>query len=214
MKGLTLLEMLISISIIGIIMAVVYGAYMSNVDAIQMTRQEAEVTQKARIVFDRMGKDLASAFIGTGMGEEEGENLLVFIGQDIETDGYPADRLDFTSLSHLPMAGAGPWTDLCEVSYFLEAGPEGTGFVLFRRDDAFLDGNPLEGGPSFEIADGIKSFDVTFQDQGGEVYEGWNSLEGEQKGRLPSLISIRLVLTNGDDVDRLFQISFRPELAG
>lgn len=214
MKGLTLLEMLISISIIGIIMAVVYGAYMSNVDAIQMSRQEAEVTQKARIVFDRMGKDLASAFIGTGMGEEEEENVLVFIGQDFETDGYPADRLDFTSLSHLPMAGAGPWTDLCEVSYFLEAGPEGTDFVLFRRDDAFLDGNPLEGGPSFEIADGIRSFDMTFQDQGGEVYEGWNSLEGEQKGRLPSLISIRLVLTNGDDVDRLFQISFRPELAG
>ena len=214
MKGLTLLEMLISISIIGIIMAVVYGAYMSNVDAIQMSRQEAEVTQKARIVFDRMGKDLASAFIGTGMGEEEKENHFVFIGQDLETDGYPADRLDFTSLSHLPMAGAGPWTDLCEVSYFVEAGPEGAGFVLFRRDDAFLDGNPAEGGPSIEIADGIKSFDMTFQDQGGEVYEDWNSLEGEQKGRLPSLISIRLVFTNGDNIDRLFQISFRPELAG
>ena len=51
MKGLTLLEVLISISIIGIIMAVVYGAYMSNVDAIQTSRQEAEVTQKARIVW-------------------------------------------------------------------------------------------------------------------------------------------------------------------
>ena len=214
MKGLTLLEMLIAISIIGIIMAVVYGAYMSNVDAIQMSRQEAEITQKARIVFDRMGKDLASAFIGTGMGEEQEENLLVFIGQDIETDGDPTDRLDFTSLSHMPMGGAGPWTDLCEVSYFLEADPEGAGFVLFRRDDAYLDGNPVEGGPFFEIADGIKSFDMTFQDQGGEVYENWNSLEGEQKGRLPSLISIRLVFTNGDDVDRLFQISFRPELAG
>lgn len=213
MKGLTLLEVLISISIIGIIMAVVYGAYMSNVDAIQMTRQEAEVTQKARIVFDRMGKDLASAFVSTGMREEGKENILFFIGQDIETDGHGTDRLDFTCLSHLPMAGAGPWTDLCEVGYYVEAGPEETDFTLFRRDDGFLDGNPSAGGASFEIADGIRSFEVTFQDQGGEVYEDWNSLEGEQKGRLPSLVSIRMILTNGDDVDHVFQISFRPELA-
>jgi general secretion pathway protein J len=214
MKGLTLLEVLISISIIGIIMAVVYGAYMSNVDAIQLTRQEAEVAQKARIVFDRMGKDLASAFLSPGMGEEEGENVLAFIGQDIETDGFATDRLDFTSLSHLPMAGAGPWTDLCEVSYYIEAGPEETGFVLFRRDDSFLDGNPTAGGASFEIADGLKSFEISFQDQRGEIYEDWNSLEGEHKGRLPSLVSIRMTLANGDDGDRLFQISFRPELAG
>jgi general secretion pathway protein J len=214
MKGLTLLEVLISISIIGIIMAVVYGAYISNVDTIQLSQQEAAVTQKARIVFDRMGKDIASAFIDTEMGEEEGENILFFIGQDIENDGFSTDRLDFTTLSHLPIAGAGPRTDLCEVSYFLEAGSEGTGHILFRRDDAFLDGNPDEGGVSFEIADCIKDFEITFQDQRGEIIEGWNSLEGEQKGRLPSRISIRLVFANGDDMDRLFQISFRPELAG
>jgi len=43
--------------------AALYSAYTTNVEAIQIARQNGEVHQTARIVLDRMTKDLQSALI-------------------------------------------------------------------------------------------------------------------------------------------------------
>jgi len=85
MKGFTLLEVLVSMAILVIIMAALYSAYTTNVEAIQIARQNGEVHQTARIVLDRMTKDLQSALIEVSVPSDKLK--LGLVGEDREIDG-------------------------------------------------------------------------------------------------------------------------------
>src|SRR5512136_1236682 len=84
-RGFTLLEVLVSMAILVIIMAALYSAYTTNVEAIQIARQNGEVHQAARIVLDRMTKDLQSALAQLSAPSEK--IRLGLIGEDREIDG-------------------------------------------------------------------------------------------------------------------------------
>ena len=155
MKGLTLLEVLVSIAILGILMGAVYGTYTSNVEAIQIAREKGKIYQMTRIVFDRMTKDLESAFIHVSSPNEK--IRLGMIGKNQELDGKPADRIDFTTLNHTALGDEGPRTDLCEVGYLLVEDLENKGFRLFRRDDGIPDDELTDGGFSHEMAGGVRT---------------------------------------------------------
>ena len=211
MKGLTLLEVLVSIIILGIILAAIYSAYTSNVETIQIAREQSQVYQTARIVLDRMSKDLESAFIEEALSNEEMK--LGMIGKDRDIDGQDADSIDFTTLTHLPLTEKSPRTDLCEVGYYLEEDPENKGLVLYRRDDGILDDDFTEGGYSQELAGMVAGLDIIFQDSYGGEFDQWNTLEGKQAGKLPSLIKIRLTIKEQSGREHLFTTSIHPELS-
>jgi prepilin-type N-terminal cleavage/methylation domain-containing protein len=211
-RGLTLLEVLISVTITGIIMAALYGAYTSNVEAIQLTRQGSEVYQIARIALDRMSKDLESAILE--IPQLSGDSQLGFIGKNQEIDGKSADRLDFTTLTHLPLTGRAIRTDLCEVGYTIREDEETGVFVLYRRDDGSVDDDFTGGGHKNELARGVTRLDIFFQDSEGNEFEDWNSLEGEPVDQLPSLIVIKLTIGVQGVQDWTFMTSVHPALAG
>jgi type II secretion system protein J len=211
MKGFTLLEVLVSVVILGILMGAIYGTYTSSVEAIQIAREKGKIYQMTRIVFDRMTKDLESALINASYSNE---NIrLGMIGKNQELDGKPADRIDFTTLNHLAPGDEGPQTDLCEVGYQIVEDSENKEFKLFRRDDGIPDDELTDGGFSHEMAGGITGFDIIFQDENGQEFDDWNSTEGAQAAKLPSLITIKLSITDEDAREYLFTTSIRPALA-
>jgi prepilin-type N-terminal cleavage/methylation domain-containing protein len=188
MKGLTLLEVLVSIAILGILMGAIYGTYTSTVEAIQVAREKGKIYQMTRIVFDRMTKDLESALIHVSSPHEK--IRLGMIGKNQELDGKPADRIDFTTLNHLALGGEGPQTDLCEVGY------------------------QIDGGFSHEMASRVTGLDIIFQDEKGNEFDDWNSTGGEHAGKLPSLITIKLSIMDEETREYLFTTSIHPALAG
>ncbi len=212
MKGLTLLEVLVSISILAIIMAAIYGAYSTNVEAIQLARHNSEVYQMARIVFERMTKDLESTFLEIPLYSDSPE--LGLIGKNREIDGKPADRLDFTTLTHIPLTDEGLQTDLCEVGYKIVEDEENEEFVLYRRDDGVVDSDFTEGGYSGELARMVTALDIVFENSEGEEFHDWNTLEEEHAETLPSLITIRLTIRGKQGRERTFTTSVHPALAG
>lgn len=212
MKGLTLLEVLVSIAILGILMGAIYGTYTSSVEAIQVAREKGRVYQVSRIVFDRMTKDLESAFMGIGAPSEK--MRLGMIGKNQELDGKPADRIDFTTLNHLAVGAEGPQTDLCEVGYQVVEDSEKEGFKLFRRDDGTPDDELIDGGFSHEMADRVSGLDIVYQDENGEEFDNWNSAEAQHGGGLPSLITVKLSLMDDKGREYLFATSIHPPLAG
>ena len=152
MKGFTLLEVLISIAITAMVMAAIYGAYTSNLGAIQAARQSGLVNQTARIILDRMCRDLESAFITAPPApDSETTPRTGLLGADREIDGMAADRFDFTSLSHLPLSETDLHTDLCEIGYHLEADEEEGCLIIYRRDQAIPDQDLSEGGRTTEL---------------------------------------------------------------
>jgi type II secretion system protein J len=212
MKGFTLLEILVSVAIASIIMAALYGAYTSNVEAIQTARQGGAMFQTARIALDRVSKDMKSAFLKTGLPGKSSQTGMIC--EDQEIDGRPADRIDFTSLAHVRQTERGLRTDLCEIGYYLETDSDDETLVLYRRDTGIVDDDLTEGGRAFELARMVTGFNLVFRNTIGEDLDEWNTLEGTQKDTLPCLIRIELTLKDQLGQERIFMTSIHPELAG
>ena len=210
-EGFTLLEVLVSMAILVIIMAALYSAYTTNVEAIQIARQNGEVHQTARIVLDRMTKDLQSALIQGSVPSEKIK--LGLVGQDREIDGRRADRVDFTTVTHLSLTEKGPASDLCEIGYLIDEDEDGKSLVLLRRDDPSVDEDFTVGGSLQEMARNVLEFNLTYQDSTGEESEAWNTLEGSPGAGLPVLIKVRLVLRDELDREHVFSTTIHPELA-
>jgi len=210
-RGFTLLEVLVSMAILVIIMAAIYSAYTTNVEAIQIARQNGEVHQAARIVLERMTKDLQSALIQVSVPSEK--IRLGLVGEDREIDGKRADRLDFTTVSHLALNEKDPASDLCEIGYMIEEDPEAKVLVLFRRDDPSVDEDFTKGGSLLEMARNVMEFNITYLDSRGEESDKWNTLEGLPGSGLPVLIKVRLVLKDELNREHVFSTTVHPELA-
>jgi prepilin-type N-terminal cleavage/methylation domain-containing protein len=210
MKGMTLLEVLFAVSIMGIVMVVIYGAYTSNLETIQIARENAIVNQTARIVLDRMRKDLQSAIVLTSF--QPGKVRLGMVGKDEEIDGRPADKLDFTSLAHVPTRKGGLRTDLCEVGYFVEEALEGDYLILYRRDDESPDEDFKEGGTREELARMVTGLDIVYEDASGKEQKEWNTLEGKPGKGLPNIVKVRLTLRDALGREHLFTAGVHPEL--
>jgi type II secretion system protein J len=213
LKGFTLLEVLVSVAILAIIMAALYSAYTSNVEAIQIARENGQVEQMARIVLDQMSKDLESAISELPVPSENVQ--LGLIGKTEEGDGNRLDRIDFTTLTHLALNDQGPSTDLCEVGYRIVQDAEQQNIlVLLRRDERSPDEDFTEGGNIQEMARNVVEFKITYQNSQGEELDNWNSAQSDAASQLPVLIKIRLVLKDGLEREHVFTTSIHPELAG
>ena len=213
LRGFTLLEVLVSVAILAIIMAAVYSAYTSNVEAIQIARENGQVQQTARIVLDRMSKDLQSALSEIAVPSEK--IRLGLIGKTEEREGKRLDRIDFTTLTHLALTDQGSGTDLCEVGYsVVEDSEQEDILLLMRRDDGSPDEDFTEGGNAQEMARNVVEFKITYEDSGGEELDGWNAEESGAASGLPVLIKVRLVLKDSLEREHVFTTSIHPELAG
>jgi hypothetical protein len=191
---------------------VVYGAYISNVEAVSLARNEAEIYQQARIAMDRMAVDLESSIVEMHVKDENIE--FGMIGENREINGHPADTVNFTAFSHLSLVGKTPKTDLCEIGFELTEEHAEQILFLQRREDYIPDENIKEGGTSHELAWNVGGLNIVYEDGQGDRFDEWNTFEGQHKGSLPSLITIRLTLNDPEGRERTFELSVHPGLAG
>ncbi len=213
LRGFTLLEVLVSVAILAIIMAAVYSAYTTNVEAIQIARENGQVQQTARIVLDQMSKDLQSAISELTVPSDK--IRLGLIGKTEEKEGKRLDRVDFTTLTHLVLSSQSPNTDLCEVGYRVVEDPDQQNvLVLMRRDEASPDVDFTEGGDLQEMARNVVEFKITYEDSQGEELDRWDAGDSGSASLLPVLVKVRLVLKDSLEREHVFITSIHPELAG
>jgi prepilin-type N-terminal cleavage/methylation domain-containing protein len=210
MKGLTLIEILLALSIFGIVMFVLYGAYTSNLEAIQIADENAKVNQTARIVLDLMRKDLQSAIAQTP--GQPGSIPLGLTGKNEELRGRPVDRIDFTTLHRLSRASTAGAMDVCEIGYFVEEETEGDRLILYRREDITPDEDFTKGGKTEDLTRMIIALDITYEDGRGENHEEWKAQSTTTGTSLPAVIRIRLTLVDRLGREHLFMTGVHPEL--
>ncbi|MEW6664876.1 MAG: prepilin-type N-terminal cleavage/methylation domain-containing protein [Thermodesulfobacteriota bacterium] len=210
MRGFTLLEVLIAMAILVVIGSAVYTSYISNVETIRAGRSKSEVHQRARIILDVMAKDLESAInVAPSAGSVQ---PLGMIGTNGSLDRSPADRIDFTTVTHLAFRMGEPKTDLCSVGYRVGKGEEGQ-FVLYRRDDGFPGQDIAGGGREEELSDMITGLDIIYVDSRGRASDEWDSFRKQTGDGLPTLIRITLILRDPDAREHVFRSSVHPEFA-
>jgi len=209
--GFTLLEVLVSMAILIIVITAVYEAFISEVSSVKAAREGEQVNQTARIVLERISEDLVSAVTDS---PEKLQNLqLGMVCKDGEEDGHALDQIDFTSFSHMEAGGGDPETDLCEIGYSLEKDPDRAGFILYRRDTAPPDDDLSQGGRKFQLARNVGGLNFRFEDGVEQGLDSWDTLAGEKRGVLPSLITVELTVLDDEGKGHLFVTSVHPALS-
>ena len=169
-SAFTLIELVISSSLMALILASGYVCLSSALSSQKMIQARAEVAQTARVAMGLISADLRSACL---LSKD-----FQFLGMDRMLGDIEADNLDFGTHNYTPRRlGEG---DFCEVSYFVGLEPESGKFALWRRRDPTLDDEPLAGGSREEIARGIRGLRFEYYD-GWEWFDDWGDPEGKGK---------------------------------
>ncbi len=212
-RGFTLFEVLITLSILGVVLSLLYLTFHQSMAVMAETDDRAEVIQQGRMILERMAGDLKGAVI---IIQKEGFQAYRtgLVGRSTSEGKDLLDRMDFTtclpSFSSPPEGGWG----FFEVGYFLDRSPGRKGFTLFRRQDDGMDGNLLQGGRSLAICDRVRSLGFSYYDRQGGKGKEWNSLEGERRNLLPSRVEIQLKLEDSRGRVHEFRTQVYLPLAG
>ena len=134
-NGFTLIEILISISIVTILVGLLYGTFRSTVETSEAIDRDADPYRVSRIVFYQLTKDLTmfnqdavatstpvSTFPGSqplfGALQIHGESRSLFI----DGANYPNDAIAFVSLARPPVLQGFSVLDRAEISYSISEG--------------------------------------------------------------------------------------------
>ena len=163
-RGFTLLEILIAVTIMALILIIIYGSYTGSVQIITENGDDFEVYHIARFLLNTLSEELSCAYDGGSSAGFHGE----------------AKRLEFTSTNKSGYEKYPPESgDFYKLKYFIEDAPSSQGNYIMYRD---------EDGQSDVIGEDIK--DINFEYYDGKTWEGeWDSAES---GKLPTAVRITL----------------------
>lgn len=193
-RGFTLVELMLAILILAVMMSIIYGLVVSTVSA---ARRVEEITASSEIgpaILTRVRSDLQAAFL-----PKDGE---FFVGAKRPGGGADRDRIDFisgeTAYGTEIDGEDARFHSINEVGYqVLENRKDPNVGVLYRREDYFIDAEPLKGGRLTEVYDRVRSFSLRYYD--GEAWRpDWSNKA--QKG-LPKAVEIevKILVTDRDD---------------
>ena len=198
-SGFTLVEILIAISILTIVMGTVYAAYIGTFKIVENTSSGNDIYRSARSTMTRMITDLESVC-------RYGDSFRL-ISEEFEVKDERFMNLSFFSSAHLD-PDYGDVTGLALIGYYIVEG-EDEDSTLMREDTVLKDGDVNEEelfrGDGFILCNELRSVTYTFYDTKGEEYDSWNSGMGNQKNRIPAIISIHLEFANPDDIDNPYR---------
>ena len=190
-SGLTLVEIIIAITITTIIMAFVGGVVINIINQ----RDEVEASSVAQkigpVILNLIARDLEATFVyqlddlkkqeAKNTAEAEGEEgggtsgddttsaeemeVNYFIGEDNGDDEDAYDSLHFVTSLDSKLRIGNKQSDIVEVGYYLVKNDEGELYTLYRREDFFIDTDPVDGGKAIKIYDKVKALDFKYYEQ-------------------------------------------------
>jgi general secretion pathway protein J len=198
-RGLTLLEVLVSVGILALVVTLVYGAF----DGMQRTRVGIEHIDdryhQGRQALARMSREIQSAFLSLHQSQllTAQVRTTMFVG----TDQGTLDRIDLTSFSHKRLMRNVHESDQNELSYFVGRDPDHTEKSdLLRREQREIDLDPQHGGMVNILCEDVTLFDLQYLDNTTDTWlDAWDSSQVTgQYNRLPFQIRIQLTLRGGE----------------
>lgn len=206
LRGVTLLEVLVALTILALISTLIYGAFDGMSRSKDSLAKINERHHQGRSALARIARELQSAFVS---GHEpilttSSTRTTIFKGQD----SRPADRIDFTSFSHRRLLQDAKESDQNEISYYDSRDPDRSDKVdLVRREDKIIDLDPDKGGVVNVVAEDIESFELEYYDPISKDWtDTWDSGQpAAQFGRLPMFVRVSLEMKGPNSKPILFQ---------
>lgn len=161
-RAFTLLEVLVSLLLVGMLAAGIGLALRTGLDASDRIRERTEVHSEARGALDLLASDLSAAYL-SGVNTEE----TLFSAQPPEESDQAAPFLRFTTLNYhhsgSPAAQQEARSDAIHVEYSLRSRPDGTADLL--RQERWL--TETKPGEASVVCERVGALQLTYQGASG-----------------------------------------------
>ncbi|MBC8260106.1 MAG: prepilin-type N-terminal cleavage/methylation domain-containing protein [SAR324 cluster bacterium] len=224
--GFSLLELLISVALLGLVMSLIYGAFfqISNSSIkIQTTLQDR---QELRLLMKTVLDDLQNIrylkhFADSGQSTMQQRETGLIAERKLGPENPDSGELEEVSSIFFHTAVKNRFypeekardPELHEVAYSLEMDSTAKSWEFYRREDFYLDNNLREGGISYALSESVIKFELEFLESETELAGGgfrekwsaeWNSEEkvcNIVKGNfcLPRAIKLTMALKGQDE---------------
>jgi len=192
-SGFTLLEIIIAITILGVIVSLIYPAYTGTYRNIDIAETQAEIYQMARVTLIRIIEDLESGYMPeTSQNDQDNdENFTSLMGQNEEIDGRRADKLSFFSKSHINLDDPLDKEKNAKITYYPLLKENGS-ISLYRSDTPSNLGWPEEETEGLVICEGLYSISFTYMDKNEDSHDIWDESVMDSAKKFPSIVNITL----------------------
>ncbi|MGE4632178.1 MAG: prepilin-type N-terminal cleavage/methylation domain-containing protein [Planctomycetota bacterium] len=170
-RGFTLIEIVVVMSIFGMVLMASYTILTSTLEADRRIQQTTMSSKIGEAILNQMRRDLQGV-VWRGLGQD------IFRGEDRGDEDDAEDVIDFLTTSPVPAPEdeIASWTDeVSSVGYALRPGEENGDFILFRRVEWDLETDPLDQGSRTALYDRVKALDIHYLGEEGEWVREWDS---------------------------------------
>lgn len=193
--GFSLMEVLVALGILALIGVLVIASFSAANYGRQVYDRNESRFHEARVVLQRMARDISSAFLSKHESPDKNTHTL-FKGD--------TEKLDFTYLGHRVFTKGKRTSDRGKVGYSLQS--DSSGSCLMRRSQGVIDDRPDEGGRTEKLVCGVKKLELKFWDDDKEEWASdWDTDNKEYDGKLPTRVKILLILAGEGDKELRFE---------
>jgi general secretion pathway protein J len=193
-RGMTLLEVMIAIAILGMLALLIYGAFDSMSRGRKGEAMRTERARQGRGAVLRIARELQSAFISLHVPQNQ--TLLTRTTAFQGKHSGQFDRVDFTAFAHRRFEMDKKESDQCELGYFVTKDPDADKMDLVRREQTPIDTDPQRGGVVNVLAEDVEEFSIKYLDPATGMWtDTWDSTQlTGQLARLPLEVRVTLVI--------------------
>ena len=200
-SGFTLIEILISLMLVGILLTTLFAAFRGLIHQIRPVTRQTEMGQMAAAALKRFDVDLSQVVVSMPPGYRKPQfnadpDPYRIVGQSDTAFGKTLGQLQFASLGHLPEV-TGRKNGVARIVYYVSE-TQAEEKVLRRSDRLFPYGE-FEPQPSDPVlCRYVDEFALFFSGGEGDEVETWNSETESAAFATPQAIRIVLTLKEGD----------------
>ncbi|MGH7859927.1 MAG: type II secretion system protein GspJ, partial [Candidatus Binatia bacterium] len=213
----------ISIAILAVVIAVVYGVFARTLSAKEYAESRSAEGATARAILNRVIRDLQAVTARSSSrlpqptpspdrdrALPQAVQQILFLSANHVESGVPFDDLAFSAIVRRPSAGPLSSSDLAVVRYFVEQDPANPRRrALFRETIFSLSGqvfdleNP-DPSSTVRLLDGIAGLDFRFFN-GREWIQEWDSGDPRSYGPVPHAVEVALALWDAEGEAQVFR---------
>lgn len=205
-KGFTLFEILVAITLFSMIVGLIFGAFREITDSNEAIAEHSILYEMAQGCLSRITDDLHSLYVSIPPGYKKPDiddppGLYRVLGELTYAGNDSFSRLRFTSLAHLPMNGSQA-EGIAEIVYYVQE-TEGDQYVLRRADNLFPYEDFEEKTSDPILCEKIREFSITYFDDENSDETTWDSDSRENDYATPRAISFSIGIGGDDEEDPL-----------
>lgn len=202
-RGLTLIEVMISLAVLSMMMVSVWSSFNGTLRAMESSEEIQNRYSIVRNGLLRLETELSMTYLSFNRPIDEVRHFTLLDGRD----SFESDSITFSAFAHLRVRKDANESDQSVIQYFLDQDPEDKSRThLYRRESRRLTGDLPEDlerfFPAYVLVEDVVSFDVKYWNvQDLDWQDEWRTNAVDyQPDRLPQRIKITIGVQDGDDV--------------